>query len=480
MVATILPGSSPRSANLAPPGQTGSGVEQRPQVFAVPVFENWLIHAPVHGESALLTARGLERLRAGDSSATEIGELYHRLSQPAQPPLPLQGDPCPSFLGIIPTRGCNIGCVYCNFGGPTAEHEHMDPRIAVQAVDWTAAALKRHGQQRMRVHFFGGEPFVSGRVVDVVIHHTRMVCARLGLTPYFDVSTNGVMSDARCEFVGDYFDSVVLSFDGPPEFQDRNRPTYRGKPTSPAVHRTAKRLSALPVELCLRVCVTHESVGQMEAMTRWMIDEYRPKIVNFETLTESPLAQSAGLKVPDPYEFAQHYLGAARVAEQRGVKVVYSAAEVDVGPRLSFCPVGTDALIVALDGRASACYLLPEDWQRRGLDMDLGYVSPDFGMMLQASALEQARSVILHKPRCERCFCQWTCAGGCHVNHSYPGCPDDFDAFCIQTRLLTACLVLRELGFESIVDALLADRAALTRLGENPWDVLHLPEVTVA
>ena len=152
-----------------------------------------------------------------------------------------------------------------------------------------------------------------------------------------------------------------------------------------------------------------------------------------------------------------------------GVRAVYSAAEIGQA-RLSFCPVGTDAVIVSPDGRASACYLMPEDWHERGLDMDVGQVHEHGRVSIDHAALARARALPLHKPRCESCSCQWTCAGGCHVNQTYPGCSDQYTDFCIQTRLVTACLLLRDLGCEDLVQELLSNRPAMEALAHHGWD----------
>lgn len=46
-------------------------------------------------------------------------------------------------------------------------------------------------------------------------------------------------------------------------------------------------------------------------------------------------------------------------------------------------------------------------------------------------------------------------------NHSFPGCTEEYDAFCIQTRVIVACHLLDELGCEDLVDRLIEDREAL-------------------
>jgi hypothetical protein len=94
--------------------------------------------------------------------------------------------------------------------------------------------------------------------------------------------------------------------------------------------------------------------------------------------------------------------------------------------------------------------------------------------MIDRDALTRARLLPMAKPRCERCFCQWTCAGGCHVNQTYPGATNHYTDFCIQTRLVTACLLLRDVGRDDLVDELLADRAAMEQLASHGWDPIDV------
>jgi hypothetical protein len=106
--------------------------------------------------------------------------------------------------------------------------------------------------------------------------------------------------------------------------------------------------------------------------------------------------------------------------------------------------------------------------------MDVGQVFEDGRVVIDPRALARARQLPLHKPRCESCFAQWTCAGGCHVNQTYPGCTDQYTSFCIQTRLVTACVLLRDLGCDDLVDELLADRRAMETLAHHGWDPIDV------
>lgn len=446
--------------------------------FAVPVLDRWLVHFPLHRVSALVTAPGLRELLdpAVTHSADELLQSLRDDLTAETPdlPAPKQGALDPGLLAIITTRGCNINCLYCDFGGPTSEKVHMDPGMAVRAIDWMAERLVANGRERFPLHLFGGEPLLSGDLVDIIVHRVRSVCAQSGLRPFIDVSTNGVMSVDRARWVGEYFDSVVLSFDGPPDLQNRNRPGNGGRRTFEIVDRTARYLSSTPIELCLRVCVTAESVSRMPEITSWMIDTYRPAIINFEPLTENDLTARTGLHAADPLEYARQWVASKRLADRQGVRVVYSATEAD-RPRLSSCPVGSDAVVVTPDGHVNGCYLLPGDWLKHGMDMSLGHVSAVQGMEIRGDRVEHLRQLVAEKPRCRGCLCQWSCAGGCHVSNTYRNCATTYVDFCIQTRLITACLLLEELGQSDLVDRLLCDPEAMRRLASHPSDVIGPP-----
>ena len=95
----------------------------------------------------------------------------------------------------------------------------MSLDLATAAVEWMATRNAAAGRENLEIHFFGGEPFVAPDVVETSVHYARSRAGELGLRTRFEVSTNGCFSERCRTFIADYFDAVVLSFDGPEEVQ---------------------------------------------------------------------------------------------------------------------------------------------------------------------------------------------------------------------------------------------------------------------
>jgi len=461
-----------------PSSASAQGPVALSDLYVLPVGRDYMVLSPLRQVAALLNRRAVIRLGelleggSAEGCPESLLNLADSLRGPCpDPPRERAGAADPVFLGLIPTRSCNLSCAYCGFGAAAASRQRMPLDTAVAAVDWMAERVDSLGRETLDVHFFGGEPFFAAEVVDVAVHRARAVAADLGLQPRFEVATNGFFDEERAVFAGDYIDSVVLSLDGPREVHDLHRPVCGGSGSFDTVARSALLLSRSPAELCVRVCVTQGSVVGLEHTIRWLCEQFQPNMIDLEPLQPTPESQEAGLEPPEPYAFAVHSVRARRLAKGHGVRAVYAAADAD-GPRASFCPVGQDALIVSPDGRVSGCYLRREEWRARGLDLDLGTIRGDGSLCLDQGAVQRMRRVVFDKPRCDGCFCRWSCAGGCHVSQTYPGCPEEYTDFCVQTRIITVCTLLAALGLEDRAEPMLDDHAALEALAHQDSDLL--------
>jgi radical SAM protein with 4Fe4S-binding SPASM domain len=437
-------------------------------IFAIQVFDQILLYAPLHDLAALVNRAAALRLRDSllcgkNGDEGRLGEIASILNAEGKPaPWPKQGDLAPEFLGLLPTRGCNLACRYCGFLTADESHKVMDLKLARDAVNWYMDWVSRTGKQRAEVHFFGGEPFCAGEVLDLTVHLARKRAREAGCTLHFEAATNGVYSEERCRWAADNLHTIVLSLDGPADIQDQHRPYKDGRSSFPVVTRSAKILSAGAADLFFRSCVTRQTVDRMSEIATWFCQNFSPQGVSFEPVQPTAQSEAAQLEPPDPWKFARNFIRAAWILETHGMEAIYSSADVNTR-RVSFCPAGQDVVIVSPDGTVSACYLLQRDWEAKGLDLRLGRME-NGSVHLDADAVASARSLnVWNKPSCARCFCKWHCAGGCHVNHTPANLPGTHDRLCIQTRAITLRNILKAMGRDDVAHDWIEDREAMVK-----------------
>ncbi len=446
-----------------------------PALFAVPIFDRWLLHAPLHSVSAICGEGLLIALSEGLPMPTsgKAAALVHALSRPSCPePARRTGALRPDFLGLIPTRACNLACRYCAFGaGDLAQTQTtMDPSLAVDAVHWMADTAVAQQSNCLAVDFFGGEPMMAPQVVDAVVKAAHRCADGRGLGHRIEMATNGCYRAALCDLVARHIDYVVLSFDGPAEIHDLHRPFPGGQGSYEIVARNARRLAEGPAHLTIRICVTQASLKSLAENVGWFCNEFHPRSLSVETLRPTLQSSRAGLEPPDPWEFVPAVHEAARRASAFGVPMIYAPASVD-RIRGAFCPLGKDVPILSPDGQVGACYMQQDDWQLLGLDLNLGHwrrngqvFSPDEKVLARVRALSQPGSI------CRKCFCCWHCAGGCLVNLHNTRRKDELHPFCVQTRILSACRLLDRLGRHELADRLARDRDAQAKLVRHASD----------
>ncbi len=449
------------------------------EVFAVQIDDRYLVYSPLHSLCALINKQALIEIKdflegkynTDSFSSGPLKDIVTALSGNINID-PLYNKPFdPVFLGIVPSRQCNMSCIYCSFGADKNISARLDPATAVAAVDYMAEFAGKAGKKSYDIQFFGGEPLIEDEIIYTVVHHARFIASKTGISARFEVSTNGSLSEAMTEFAGDYLDTVVISLDGFKKYHDITRPMSKGKSSFDRVISTATYLSTAPAELCLRCCITDRNVQDMEAIADWFCKEFEPFIINFETLQENDLTARAGLKPPDPYAFAKNYIKACKLIEKNNIATVYAPISM-YNIQNSFCPVGKDAVIVLPDRSLASCYLLPEEWEEKGMDLRIGNIDKEGKVNINFESAQKIRDLTMNKPRCENCLCKYSCAGGCHVNNTYPGCSDSYNDFCKHTRIIMVCNLLNETGLENLTDKILADTEIMKSIASQPSDKL--------
>lgn len=391
-----------------------------------------LLYAPYHGLRAVINEAARDALESSGEGAEDLRRL---LSEAPEIPTVRSGPlKEPMFLGLIPTRGCNLGCAYCDFAALKSQPTMTDSMVR-KAVDAYVNLLRENDVSHGAIHCFGGEPLAAFDTIRFAVEYARAK----DLPIHFEVTTNGFCSEYQAEWVGANIDTVVLSFDGFPAIQDRQRGTIGGKGSFDIVSRSAVIFSEMDCEFIVRSCVTSDSVRMLPQWADWLARSFSPEAVCFEPMLESPLARSAGLHPPAAEDFIYFWEESFRILREYEIPLVFASADIS-STRASLCPLGQDTMIITPSGRITGCWQLEENQQP---DLSLGYLTDD-GFSIPEEAPDRLRQLCeVNRSVCEDCFCYAHCAGGCLLNHNTASGKSEY--FCRLTRELTKWQLLESL-----------------------------------
>jgi len=422
--------------------------------FRLALDSDTICYRPLEGLTWLQRGRGALPLR------------HLPTADAALQPRPRAGPLSPEFLGLVCTRGCGLACRYCDFEAPRGD---LSVPLALRAVDWFCELCAREGRSEVAIELFGGDPLHTPEVVEAVALRAWLRAPQLGMRPALRLLTSGVGPGPLKDLVADLFVEVTVSIDGPPDVHNRLRPLLGGGGSFGEAADMAERVAAGQATLSLRSCVPASSVSGLVSSAGTLGRLFGPARMAFEPLRGNARSRAAGLAPPPADAFVGAFLRAAPELRAAGTEPLYSGAVLGE-PTLSFCPVARDGFLVgpgrgAAEARVSACYLPAASWRARGLELEYGSLGVDGGLHIDRSRLRAVRGLhVGSKPRCRSCFMRLHCAGACHVHHSYPGAPLEYD---------DTCRIVRALGYAELLRSLeLGD--ALERFTTAPWDPVEL------
>jgi uncharacterized protein len=157
------------------------------------------------------------------------------------------------------TQACNMRCTYCyGNGGEYGERSIMTWETAVEAVDW----LVKNSLDEKKIHicFFGGEPLMNFSLMRQVVAYAKEQAAGKGKQITFNMTTNGsLITNKIITFLQEEKIEPLISFDGPPEIQNRQRPFKNGRGSYNRVYANIRKLRRVFPKLMARATVCGDS-----------------------------------------------------------------------------------------------------------------------------------------------------------------------------------------------------------------------------
>jgi uncharacterized protein len=392
-----------------------------------------------HGKQ---TRDQLTTLAAEIFTEEEIDEaIQELLTMRAIGPTEMVEAPLPKFIPLTPlplttmvlnvTNQCNLACTYCYEYGEDkivdtengAQPKFMSIETAKQSVEFM---LKEAGDNKIaHLTFFGGETLMNFPVLKETIAYARTRGAEVGKEVDFSLTTNAtLLKPDVIEFLVENEVGVTISFDGPPEMQNKFRVFHNGRGSydiaAPKIKELLQKQKRRPVGA--RVTLTQQNLD-VRKIYEHLTEELGFREVGFAPVTTAPgrnyaldeqgydhmLAQFTAL--------AEEFKEASIAGRFHGFSnVKETIEEIHKGMSKAYpCGAGIGLMGVSTSGDVALCHRFAGSDSHK-----LGTVADGIDRAVQSDFLDKHH--LNNKTDCATCWARPVCSGGCyHEAHTRYG-----------------------------------------------------------
>jgi uncharacterized protein len=262
-----------------------------------------------------------------------------------------------------------LRCRYCYADGGRLEDTDIDLKIAKAAIDLiitnAIASKKRPG-----LIFLGeGEATANWKGFCAIIDYFKRRCRDENLMPFVHLSTNGVFSPSKIDYVVTNCDQITFSIDGIAKAHDANRILPNGEGSFSKVSKTLAEFDKRKKDYTIRTKGTVDATAALSEFVRWVAEHTNCKEIHIEPVFNmNGIARTAETTAhPDVGQFTEAYRKARRIAARHGIQLYYSSA--DAKTKYSFCGASDASnFLVTSKGIVSSCNeVLRSDDKRAGI-----------------------------------------------------------------------------------------------------------------
>ena len=429
------------------------------EVFIEPCEDSFLVYAPLHGAAFTVNhsaAAFLKSLIADE--VREIPPAYRELLSfieelgllnRVEPQKPLvQDSPFePTSAYLLLTADCNLHCQYCFSNGGDSK-TNLPSHVAKSAIDIIIQnAAKTQVRPKIRYHG-GGEPTLRWEVLTETATYFKSEASKRSLTSHIGINTNGVLPEHKLSWLAENVDAIYISFDGPSEVHDAQRPTRGGSGSFSQVWRTMCWLSERGKRFAVRSTITKQNYSQMADIVD-LLSGFKLSGIELEPLTVCGRAYTSHAEPPTPDEYISGYKEAYVRAKKYGLDILYSGVRID-GIGSIFCGAAGRNFAVTPTGHSTFCHRVSDVSDPAAAHYFYGRYDETAGTFIfDNDKISKMKSISCEKSSaCKDCFAKWNCGGGCYsANFSETGklMLDEKTDRCTMTRELTKLRIVERI-----------------------------------
>lgn len=188
-------------------------------------------------------------------------------------------------INICLTYNCNFRCSYCD--ASSVEGSNLVLSIAdiqgfvLDAIKrWKMGKLLNKDKEKLKINFSGGgEPTYNWKLFVEAVLMISNLCKNNNVVYSFGLTTNGSLSDAQLGFIAEFFDTVMVSYDGIPEIQRRNRHSPHIADTNQSTVNSIKYLSGRNAVVTVRTTIWQDDIHLLRQMADYIFSQIDENVI---------------------------------------------------------------------------------------------------------------------------------------------------------------------------------------------------------
>ncbi|MCP3889900.1 MAG: SPASM domain-containing protein [Desulfobulbaceae bacterium] len=318
----------------------------------------------------------------------------------------------PCEVTLFMTANCNLACKYCYGNGGDCKNI-IDHDVAFSTIDLLFDNAKRTQTKEVRVSFHGGgEPTLEFKQIQACVNYTKDLSKSTSIKSEFGLTSNGVIQPSSLTWIIENIDHINISFDGPEDIQNHQRPTLDGRGSFKAVTQTLKALDSAEKQYCIRGTITQFCEDRIPEIAEYIVNNHTANTLQLEPMFGVGRALTSKMVPPNPENFIHGYLEAEKICKKREVKLKFSGHRF---PHTSnaFCGIGRKNFAVTPEGLVTSCFEVLEEVDERSEVFFFGkYHEGSF--LFDEKKIRTLREFSETTPQfCKNCFAQFHCTGDC-------------------------------------------------------------------
>lgn len=326
--------------------------------------------------------------------------------------------------GLCLTYNCNLRCAYCSDfskeGGESLSLAHIETFFSEVMKRWKIRSILDGDKADKKLYMFisgGGEPSYDLSLLRSTLHLLHEKSQKNGIPLDISITTNGVYGDEVRQLILDNCDRIMVSYDGLPSIQNRNRKTARREPTNDIVEESIRFFAARAKNpVTIRTTLWYEDIPNLRAMADHVFTRFSGNFI-WSLFPVNPFGRALA-RIRQTVDGSKHDFASGFIDVVQYVKKKYGKDSVET----SFFDTTTKAFFCgALACSVKTPWLLPGG--SVVACMETGGRTPFASVAsgrFELTGLRSDRLLAMTKRKlqeCRQCLVYRFCKGGCPATH---------------------------------------------------------------